>query len=453
MSANPKIQDISPSKVPPLPYPTAAPIFKRHWTTCSVCGRPTACTSIFCIHHTTVVAFQPKWWLTAFLMLAPTLTALLLSTWRHSIICYAALTFGIITYQMVAFRLLPATRDVVLLWSLAAFLLVSAYVLFPANDLVANIGVCGYFFVFGILIFLRALKYVRTKQQGIAVAIGAASSLVTVYSLSLECAWVLKYFGFARLWLSTAYSAWWFWIMAVRAALIFGSLVVLIVKAGTEISVAPGEPAAASVGLSDHVARQFTAWADFIFAFTKLFWELLVKSLHIVTRLAIRFFLEEVLPAFVVLAASAATLKLSVELSAYAFSRSSSTLWLGIAFLTIVLANFTFGYLKLAADADVGNLEWPPLRRAVVPYWYGAITDTRMLAAHISYVVPLTIVLLYCISQMASHFGFPFSSPGFGFYSFASTLSFLSFVGWGYIRKRSRRKTVFSAKPDTPRSR
>lgn len=452
MSAHLKLQDLSSPHAPRLPYQTTAPAFKQHWTTCSVCGRPTASTSIFCIHHTTVVAFQPKWWMTAFLVLAPTFTALLLSTWRHSIICFAALTFGIITYQMVSFRLLPATRNVVLLWSLAAFLLVSAYVLFPQNDLVANVGVCGYFFVFGVLIFLRALKYVKTKQHSVAVAIGAASSLITVYSLSLECAWALEYFGFARLWLSKAYSAWWFWIMVIRAGLIFGSLIVIVVKAGTEISVAPGEPVAASVGLWNHVARQFAAWADFLFAFAKLFWELFVKSLHIVTRLAIRFFLEEVLPAFVVLAASVATLQLSVELSAYVFSRSSSTLWLGMAFLAIIFTNFTFGYLKLTADSDNDDLEWPPLLKAIDPYWYGAITDTRMLAAHVSYVVPLTIALLYCISRVASHFGFPVISPGFGFYSLVSTLSFLGFLVWGYVRNRSRRKTVFSATPDRSRS-
>jgi hypothetical protein len=59
----------------------------------------------------------------------------------------------------------------------AISLLIGAEELFPRDDLVANIGVCGYFAAFGVLIFLRALKYVQAKQHGIAVAISAASSL------------------------------------------------------------------------------------------------------------------------------------------------------------------------------------------------------------------------------------------------------------------------------------
>jgi hypothetical protein len=97
-------------------------------------------------------------------------------------------------------------------------------------------------------------------------------------------------------------------------------------------------------------------------------------------------------------------------------------------------------------DSDSDVLGWPPLLKAISPYWYGAITDMRMLAAHISYVVPLTAVLLYCVRQAGLHFGYAALIPGFGPYSLICTLACVGFICWGYARNRARRKTLTRVK-------
>jgi hypothetical protein len=424
--------------------------YDEHWTTCAKCHRPTASTSIFCTHHTAVIAFEPKWWLTGIMLLAPTLTILSLSEWKTPLLIYIVLSSGILLYQVVAFRLLPLTRDAVMIWSLAAFILIGAEELSAGNSLVANIAICLYFVLFGILILRRALKYVEAKCHGMAVAIGAASSLITLYSFSLEFARLLEYCGLSRLWLSRAYTVWWFWIMLARVALITSALVILLIKASTEVSAsAPAAPAQNEItpgSLLTHLASQFGAWADFIFALAKAFWQLFTHSIHIVTRLAIRFVLEEVLPAFVILGGAAAALWISIGIFASLTHQPFSALGIPIAGLLIVCAVFVFGYLRLVADFTSADIEeWPPLLHARNPYWYGAITDTRMLAAYISYVIPLTTVLLYCVLLVTLHFGHAIVFPGFGAYFFLSTLVCLCAFAWGYLRNRKRRKPFIPA--------
>jgi hypothetical protein len=423
--------------------PSFAPInaYEEHWTICTKCHRLTASTSIFCTYHTAVIAFEPKWWLTGIMLLAPSLTILALSGWKTPLLVYMVLSSGILLYQLVAFRLLPLTRDTVMIWSLAAFILVGAEELFAGNSLVANLAICLYFVLFGILILRRALKYVEAKCLGMAVAIGAASSLVTLYSFSLEFSRLLEYCGLSRLWLSRAYTIWWFWIMLARVALITSALVILLIKASTEVSAAaPTQTEIQTGSLLTHLASQFGAWADFIFALAKVFWQLLLRSMHIVTRLAIRFVIQEVLPAFVILGGAAAVLWISIGIFASLTAQHSSAVGVPIAGLSIVCAVFFFGYLRLVADSTSADLdEWPPLLQARNPYWYGVITDTRMLAAYISYVIPLTTVLLYCVLLVGLHFGHTIVFPGFGAYFFLSALICLSAFAWGYRRNRNRR--------------
>jgi hypothetical protein len=407
-----------------------------HWTTCPKCGRPTAITALFCMHQSTLIAFQPKWWLTAAFILVPTAAGLLLSVWPSHTLIYLLLSFAIFLYLAVAFRSLGNTRPVVLLWSVVAFVFLGAQDMFPAGTVVANLGVFAYLIVFGILILRRALKYVDFGHHEIAVAISATSALVTLYSLSLEFVKLVKFFGLGTLWLSDLYSEWLFWIMLVRVTLIAGSLIILAVKASSEVSVAGGGTESTCSNLLEHFAYQFKQWADLTFAGAKIFWRLLKQSMHIVTRLAIRFGVEELLPAFIILAAAAATVRLSIDLVAYITARGSSALALGALVPTIIGAVFLFGYLELIAGSSSVDLDWPHLTRGLRPYWYGAVTDTRMLVFYISYVIPLTTALLFGVHWSAAHFHYATVFPGFGFYFSGFSCLFVIAFTWGYLRNR-----------------
>ena len=204
-----------------------------HWVTCPTCGRPTATTAFFCIHQSTLIAFAPKWWLTATLILTPTVVVLFLSVWKSPFLIYIMLSLAILLYLAVAFRSLGSTRTTVVLWSISAFALIGAQAAFARDNFVTNVGVCGYFLVFGFLILRRALKYVELGHHELAVAISATSSLVTLYSLSLEFVILLNHFGLGPLWLSSLYESWFFWIVSARVTLIVGSLLILAVKAST----------------------------------------------------------------------------------------------------------------------------------------------------------------------------------------------------------------------------
>jgi hypothetical protein len=241
---------------------------------------------------------------------------------------------------------------------------------FSDETVVANLGACGYFLLFGILILHRALKYVESGHHEVAVASSATSTLLTLYSLSFEFVTLLKYFGLGTLWLSNLYSDWFFWIMLVRGLLIAGSLVILAVKASNEISMAGVSIESTSRNLLEHMAYQFKQWADTTFAGAKVFWRLLVRSMHVVTRLAIRFSVEEVVPAFVMLGAATATLWMAINLLAYVTLRGSSALGLGLAVPTIIGAVFLFGYLELVAGSASVDLDRPHLLCALRPYWY-----------------------------------------------------------------------------------
>lgn len=410
-----------------------------HWVTCPICGRPTASTAFFCIHQSTLIAFAPKWWLTATLILTPTAVGLLLSVWNSPFLIYLMLASAILLYLAVAFRSLGGTRKTVVLWSISAFSLIGAQAAFARDNFVTNVGVCGYFLVFGVLILRRALKYVELGHHELAVAISATSSLVTLYSLSLEFVVLLNRFGLGPLWLSSLYADWFFWIVSARVTLIVGSLVILAVKASNEVSLLGGGTESTCSNLFEHMAAQFRQWADSTFAGARIFWQLLVRSMNIVTRLAIRFSIEEVIPAFTMLAAAAVTLWMSIALLAYVTAHGSSALSLGIAVFLIVFLVFMFGYLELIASCANADVDWPPVLRALRPYWYGAITDTRMLGFYISYVIPMTTILLYCSRRAADHFHYETISPGFGIYFFSLTLLFFSALVWGYFRNRASR--------------
>jgi hypothetical protein len=344
---------------------------------------------------------------------------------------------AILLYLAVAFRALGSTRNTVVLWSITAFGLIGVHAAFARDNFVTNLGVCGYFVVFGALILNRALRYVELGHHELAVAISATSALVTLYSLSLEFVMLLNHFGLGPLWLSSLYAGWFFWIVSLRVTLIFGSLLILAVKASNEVSLSGGGTESTCSNLLEHMAAQFRQWADSTFAGARIFWRLLVRSMNIVTRLAIRFSVEELAPAFAMLAAAAVTLWMSIALLNYVTAHGSSALSLVTAGFLIVFLVFTFGYLELITGCSNADVDWPPVLRVLRPYWYGAITDTRMLGFYISYVIPMTTILLYFSHRAAAHFHYETISPGFGIYFFSLTLLFVSALVWGYFRNRT----------------
>jgi hypothetical protein len=408
--------------------------FENHWLVCPVCHRPTASTSIFCTHHTTVIAFSRKWWVTAALILSPLFADLLISLWPNYLLLFSMLWAGVLLYQVVTFRSVNGARKAVLLWSGASFLLIGTDAVFPTPNIITNVAACGYFVIFGALILRRAIKYVEYRYRGIDVAIAVSSSVVTLYSFSLEFSILLKVFGLRELWLTQFYREWFYWIWMIRGLCFLCLLIILVTRASNEISFAPGT-LAPERRFGEYLISQAREWADFAFALGKTVGKLLWSSLKVAGRLAIGFALQDVLPPFVILLAAFDALYLSRGLLAYMTLEGSSAFLVGAETTAVILLVFAFGYLELIAHIN-GNREYPPLCRALRPYWLGAIVDGRMFFAYISYVIPLTSFSVWLTSRVGSHIGVRILFPGFGFYSCVFTGASVGVLLWGMSRAR-----------------
>jgi len=413
----------------------------EQWITCPKCHRPTPSTSFFCIHESTLIAFTPNGWLTTTLILAPTIVGIFMSIFESAFIIYLGIASSILLYQITAFRMFREITRMVFLWGVSAFVVVGVQAGLGGNKVVTNIGVCGYFFVFGALILRRALRYLDFGHNGFAIALSATSCLVTFYSLSLEFVALLNRMGLGPLWLSGIYTDWFFWIMSARLTLLLGALVVLAIKASNEISAFGVSSVLPHDNLLGHMEAQLRQWADSTFAWAKMFWQLFLESLTTATRLAVRFLIEEVAPAFAMLGTAAATLWMSFRLTLYITNHGSAMASVALSALSMLALSFTFGYLEVMADRADSLAALPSIQGAK-SYWYGAITDTRMLFFYVSYVIPLTALLLWFIHRVTLHFNLQTIFPGFGFFFYLFASIFCGAFVWGYFRNRKSRGPV-----------
>lgn len=409
-----------------------------YWTRCPKCKQQTAATSFFCINERlTLVAFSPRLWATATLVLAPTLVVLLLSIWNVYLLLYVILTVGILLYLRISFRHVRTVRRIVMCWTVSAFGLVGVDELLPADNFMARAAACAYFLLFGVLIIRRALTYVQEGDAGLSVAISMSSPVIALYSGLLEISWLLGRWGMhSVLWLQHLYVRWFFWVWSVRCVLIGSAVVILAVKASNDIVRAGGTSEPLSRSYADYLYAQFRQWADSTYAWAIAFKKLLVQSMTTIAKLALHFLVDDVIPALIILLAAYLTLRLSIALTIYMAGGEFPAPYLGILGIVIVVLISVFGYLELIASADTPTLKWPPLLVAVRPFWRGATTDIRVLAFNLSYIIPLTTLLLGFVHLIAKHFKLITIFPGFGFYSLACLLILGIMLFWGYRRRR-----------------
>jgi len=361
----------------------------------------------------------------------------MLSVWGAQILIYWILVVGILMYLAVAYRKVRRVQRLILLWGFVAFGLVGvSEIRFATENIVVNIGIAIYLILFTILVCTRARRYLQNDSSAFAVTLSALLSALTLYSLLLEVAWLLPKFGLQESWLSRLYVSWLAWIILGRVSLLLFSLVVLAVEASHRTTETGLNARMVADSFFSHFLAQLRQWADYTFLYTRILGKLIGQALNIVVRLSIRFTIEEVGPAFLVVIAAEGVLWFSRGLFAYLTNTGASALGLMVSALMVTLIIYIFGYLELVCVSAGPEVRWPPVFSSIWPYWYGAVADVMKLAFHLSWLVPLTTVLLFLVHVIFRRFHYDILFPGFGVYFFVFLTLFIGNLFRGYIRDR-----------------
>jgi hypothetical protein len=390
----------------------------------SSCQARTSKVSLFCwADHQ--LSFKPRLFFTILLVLSPMLLCVGLSYWPSKMTVYAALVAAITLYVFVAFRDFRAIRQAILAWFLPLSTAIGLFVAVPGSRRLLLNLTWVYLLVFSWLILRHVQAGIRERRRPLEVVIAAVSLSISVYSFIFEGLKYLHSEVFGSEPFFYPYQKWIPIVIRIRVGLLLFAFVVCCIAASHNMS---------KMGLPEYSHNSNTvvklgAQATLLW---KEFWKAFFAVLKIIGRVSLGFITEAVVPWALAFSSALLLMWTSQSLESYLTHSRNNYLEVFVASITTLLVIHSFLYVEFISTFVLQRDLVAPLRQGLELFLKGAWADLSMLGFHVSWLLPVTAMVMFVVSRTVSPH---LLSPGFSVYSFVFAVSFLVILIVGHTRE------------------